>query len=138
MGFLSNSSLFVSSGFTSLQKEIDTVLIERNLAKTNKSPLNITSSSKLLPGYSAFSLSIGSIIGYTVSVFTVYGSIPLFANFLGHLISEKNAKSREFLFILGLKKSVYWLSWLISTLIPGIIYVVICIVLNYVTKALVG
>lgn len=136
---MSNASLFVSSGFSALQKEIDRVLIELATPKTpNSTSYNIQTYAKLLPGYSASLINLGSIIGYVVACLSVCGSIPLFSTLLCHLVSENKAKVREFLFILGLKKSVYWLSWTITALVPGLIYVIICLVLNYVVKTFVG
>lgn len=131
-GFIYNASRFVSSRFAALQREIDSILIKRGLSKTKASSLNIRSYSKILPGYSETHATTGPILGYIVACATACGSITLFSNFLCYLISEKKAKSREFLFILGLKKSVYWLSWFITAMIPGLLYVIICIVLDYI------
>lgn len=159
-GFLSNASKFDTSGYTTMQMVLDQIIMRRSLkslsnetfsdVNKNKSeiyeddeddyPFFIKLSLKLMPGLgeTITSANFGSMIGFFVAVYSAISTIPLFAAFLINLVTEKTAKTREYLFMMGLKKPVYWLSWFITFIIPTLLYVVVALVLIYLVGAFEG
>ena len=159
-GFLSNASKFDNSGYARMQLLLDKIIMRRSLKSLSNETFSDSSKSwaddgedegedfpffikltlKLMPGLgeTITSANFGSMIGFFVAVYSAISTIPLFAAFLINLVTEKTAKTREYLFMMGLKKPVYWLSWFITFIIPTLLYVVVALVLIYLVGAFKG
>lgn len=147
-GFLSNSSKFDTSGYSTTQLILDQIIMRRTLRSISNDtissemsnddqqselPFFIKFTRKLMPGSgeTVTSANLGSVLGFFLAVYEAIATIPLFAAFLINLVTEKTAKTREYLFMMGLKKPVYWFSWFITFFIPVLLFVVCALVLNY-------
>lgn len=147
---LSNSTLYSSSGFLAIQQTIDASIIELNLENeidirkeviasdssyssimtiNNTNGVKMNTRMQFIPGFPApkmtYLLSIFSCSLQTIS------SVPFIAVCLIHLVNESTSKTKEYLSMLGLKKSVYWMSWFITFIIPAFIIAVFGTILNY-------
>ncbi|KAM5273748.1 cholesterol transporter ABCA5 [Ctenodactylus gundi] len=99
-----------SSGFTVLQASIDAAIIE---LKTNVSVWNELESTKaVIMGESAVvEIDIfprGVILIYLVIAFSPFGYFLAI-----HIVAEKEKKLKEFLKIMGLHDTAFWLSWVL-------------------------
>lgn len=146
-GFLSNASKFDTSGYGALQLILDQIIMRRSLKSLSNDtfsgsaeeydegdlPFFIKITTKLMPGLgeTITSANLGSVLGFFVAVYSAISTIPLFAAFLINLVTEKVAKTREYLFMMGLKKSVYWLSWFITFVVPTLLFVVFGLAICY-------
>ena len=146
-GFLSNASNFDTSGYSALQLILDEIIMRRSLKSLSKAidnedelPFMIQLMTKVMPGIgeTITKMNFGSLIGLLVAAYNALSTVPLFAAYLIHLVGEKTAKTREYLFMMGLKKPVYWLSWFITFIVPSLLFVVCGLVLNYLVGAFKG
>ena len=149
---LSNSTLLSSSGFMAIQQAIDASIMETSLGMSaeeqeeeeegtgsssssfipdanNTGRVKMHTRMQFLPGFPppvmTALLSIFSCSLQTVSC------IPFIAVCLIHLVNESSSKTKEYLLMLGLKKSVYWGSWFITFIVPAVIIAVFGTILNY-------
>ncbi|XP_006886314.1 PREDICTED: ATP-binding cassette sub-family A member 5 isoform X1 [Elephantulus edwardii] len=104
------SSQYWSSGFTALQASIDAAIIE---LKTNVSVWGELESTKaVIMGESAVvEIDIfprGVILIYLVIAFSPFGYFLAI-----HIVAEKEKKLKEFLKIMGLHDTAFWLSWVL-------------------------
>ena len=146
---LSNSSLLSNSGFMAIQQAIDASLMELDIGITTPAQeqnagsdsssfapdANSTGGVKMhtrmqfLPGFPAPGMTLLLPI-FICSIQTI-SCVPFIAVCLIHLVTEANSKTKEYLSMLGLKKSVYWGSWFITFVVPAFVISVFGTILNY-------
>lgn len=146
---LSNSTLYSTSGFLAIQQAIDEIIIKmgidhdlktqiRDLSSDSSSILHdnndtdeikINTRMQFLPGFPKPGME--QIIPIFVSSIQTISSVPFIAICIIHLVNESTSKTREYLFMLGLKKSVYWVSWFVTFIIPALIIAVFGTFFNY-------
>ena len=142
---LSNSTLLSTSGFMAIQQAIDASMIEvsiRNstsfsladesegsIPDSNNSNVEMNARLQFLPGFPAPKMEL--MLPVFVSCFQTISCIPFIAVCLIHLVTEYNSKTKEYLFMLGLKKSVHWGSWFITFLIPATVISIFGTILSY-------
>nr|XP_060619019.1 cholesterol transporter ABCA5-like isoform X1 [Anolis sagrei ordinatus] len=99
-----------SNGFAALQICIDAVLIKY---KTNHSVLEkLESTQAIMMGKSA-GTEIDHYIRLVVLLYLVVAFSP-FGNFLAiHIVTEKEKNLKEFLTVMGLHDTAFWLSWVL-------------------------
>jgi ABC-type multidrug transport system fused ATPase/permease subunit len=76
-------------------------------------------------------LNMGNILSLLVSNLQLMSALPFIAVSLVHMVSEKVAKTREYLYMLGLTKSVYYASWFLTFLVPALFLMAVGIAANY-------
>ncbi|XP_055982942.1 cholesterol transporter ABCA5 [Sorex fumeus] len=104
------AALFWSSGFTVLQASIDAAIIQ---LKTNISLWKELESTKaIIMGETAVveidTFPRGVILIYLVIAFSPFGYFLAI-----HIVAEKEKKIKEFLKIMGLHDTAFWLSWVL-------------------------
>ncbi|XP_045155423.1 cholesterol transporter ABCA5 [Echinops telfairi] len=105
-----DASQYWSSGFTVLQASIDAAIIE---LKTNISVWKELESTKAIVMGEAAVVEIdifprGVILIYLVIAFSPFGYFLAI-----HIVAEKEKKLKEFLKIMGLHDTAFWLSWVL-------------------------
>ena len=142
---LSNSTLLSTSGFMAIQQAIDVSMVEASIRSNtsfsssdesegsghddNNSKVEMNVRMQFLPGFPAPGMELMTPV--FVSFFQTISCIPFIAVCLIHLVTEYNSKTKEYLFMLGLKKSVYWGSWFITFFIPATAISVFGTILSY-------
>lgn len=108
---LRNASLFVESGFATVQATVESAALWLLPNSTS-----IAVSTKLLPAYSQNQMA--GIASFYVAMLECFSWAPLLAIGLLRIAEEKASKAREFLFVSGLSKTAFWASWVITLGIP--------------------
>ncbi|XP_006872355.1 PREDICTED: ATP-binding cassette sub-family A member 5 [Chrysochloris asiatica] len=104
------SSQYWSSGFTTLQMYIDAAIIE---LKTNVSLWKELQSTKVIVMGEAAIVEIDTFPRGVILIYLVIAFSP-FGYFLAiHIVAEKEKKLKEFLKIMGLHDTAFWLSWVL-------------------------
>lgn len=114
---LINASLYVSSGFATLQSALDLSVL--NAQSNNAGSLEVKLSTKILPGWEANPLA--SVLGLFICVMVLVSYSPLLTNGATLITNENISKTRQYLFTLGLRRWVYWLSWVLTLFVPSLV-----------------
>lgn len=113
---LTNASMYISSGFATLQSAVDKSIMNKQLKEGS---FNLTLHSKILPGWEAN--PIASTLGLFICFMALVSYSPLLTNGATLITNENVSKTRQYLFTLGLKRWVYWLSWVLTLFVPAFI-----------------
>jgi hypothetical protein len=112
IGALYNATISVESGAATLQKAVQDCIVRDRLGNVSTS-----FSAKQLPAWPQNQLA--AIVAFLVALFEGFAFMPLITTGLMHISQEKVSKCREYLFILGLRRWVYWLSWVLTLAVPA-------------------
>ena len=111
-----NASLYVRSGFATLQSAVDLSVVN---SQRGAEGLGVTLRTRILPGWEANPLS--SMIGLFICIMVLVSYSPLLTNGATLITNENLSKTRQYLFTLGLRRWVYWLSWVLTLFVPSLV-----------------
>ncbi|XP_041361874.1 cholesterol transporter ABCA5-like [Gigantopelta aegis] len=119
---------YLTTGFVWLQNAIDTALIKQLNPAFRKPNVSV----QLMPK-DTFTESLDDIqIGSTIYIVLAYS---FFINFLCvNLVAEKEKKIREGMKMMGLRDSVWWLSWTIVYVVVILFVTVLVVIITMVTS----
>ncbi|KAH3755913.1 ATP-binding cassette sub-family A member 3 [Pelomyxa schiedti] len=143
--YLSNATLYDSSGFMLMQSTLEQTLLEKQFntsGMTLFSPksretvsavaFSLSVMTKLLPSDQPI-VDIMSLLPMIIPSFFLIAFIPLVVVALTNLVGEKSSKVRDYLRMMGLKLHVYWLSWAITLIIPLLLSAFVMVILGIVS-----
>ena len=128
---LSNASLYFSSGFATLQSALDLSTLHNGPGAED---LNVTLRSKVLPGWEKN--AIAPTLSMLICLMVLVSYSPLMTNGATLVTNENVSKTRQYLFTLGLKRWVYWLSWVLTLFVPSIIIALLWVLCGLVGSTL--
>ena len=121
-----NASLYVSSGLVTLQNAVDSSLTRTETLSQHF--FNLTVRTKLLPAdpVNYIALPLGALLSAGGGL----ALIPLLCACVELILFERIRRVRYYLFMLGMRKSAYWLALVLAVGIPGVAvgagWVVVC------------
>nr|XP_061811148.1 phospholipid-transporting ATPase ABCA1-like [Nerophis lumbriciformis] len=116
---------YLSGGFVHLQHMVEMALIEK---LTNQTP-NTGLYYKQMPFPCFRSTAYFTQLDYGIPILTVLVWMFNVAVTINDLVSEKEARLKETMKMMGLKTATLWLSWFITSLVPYLLSTVIMVML---------
>ena len=119
----SDSSIYRSSGFLTLQQAVDATILEAVAELGLNSTIQTTVQTQEFPRPKGKQDTSG-FVAYLYSGIFAMAFIPMALIALSQIVTEKSERIRETLKLMGLKDSAYWGSWWIILIIPTLWFVV--------------
>ncbi|XP_066469630.1 cholesterol transporter ABCA5-like [Tiliqua scincoides] len=104
------AELYWHSGFTALQICIDAAIIQ---LKTNYSVFEDLETTKAVMMGKSSSVEIDNFLRAVILIYLVIAFSPFGYYLAIHIMAEKEKKLKEFLMIMGLHDTAFWLSWVL-------------------------
>lgn len=120
IGVVSNASMCITSGLATLQSALDLAVLN------TQQSFDVALSSKILPGWE--SNPAAPTLALFICIMALISYFPLLTNGASLITNENLSKTRQYLLTLGLKRWVYWLSWLLTLFVPSMVISVLWIV----------
>jgi ATP-binding cassette subfamily A (ABC1) protein 3 len=127
---IGDSDHYLSSGVCTLQQAVALSLLEYSNSSGNAT--NFSLGVKELPTPEIIINSPSAILVF-ISPLVLLGFIPSFLISLVEMVSEKAAKTKEYMKMMGLPESVYTVSWIISSSLPIFFLTTVFVIANYST-----
>lgn len=119
-----NSSLYISSGFMTLQNAVDSALTRFETLRS----FNLTVRTKALPVDKMIYISLP--FGLVFAAAGGISLIPLLCSYAELVLFERVRRVRYYLFMLGMRKSAYWLALTVTEVALGLIIGIVWIVVS--------